>query len=177
MDKLEDVKLNIRSRQKSIERKIKSYLKKGKIPPAPYLASWKIGEVLTTTIDGSIASLEGALMIHETATAIKDAMGAKDFAKASEAMKQVTASLEQMRTTLKELLNLQRGLVSSTQKISDQMESMLQGISEITEEVIPEAVQDIGIEFIEKLKIESPEFIKEIPEDLRKKLGIEEKTG
>ena len=174
-NRLEDAKFNIRSRQRSVERQIKKYLKKGKVPPSAYLASWKIGEVLTTTIDGSIASLEGAMMLHETVGAIKEATKTKEMAKAAEALKKITASLSQIRPALDELIGLQRGLVSSTQRISERMENILGSIAEMTEEVLPEAVQDIGAEFIEKLKIESPEFFKEIPEDLKKKLGIEEK--
>jgi len=73
IERLQDARITIKIHRKKYENQIKKYLSSGKTPPASLLAAWKVSDVLLSTIDSSIVSLESAQMILEVRGAISEA--------------------------------------------------------------------------------------------------------
>ncbi|MGQ4891311.1 MAG: hypothetical protein ACP6IP_02375 [Candidatus Njordarchaeia archaeon] len=170
VEKLEDVKFNISMHKRRLEAKLKRYLKKGKIPPAALLVGWKTSDMLLSTIESSVISLQTALMVNEIGDAVKDAVGSKSLAQAGEILKQLSESLTDVRLTLHQMVNVQSQMVNIAQGMNQNLENMMQEIMGTAEEVMPEVVETIGSEFLEEIKNSDPELFSNLPEELKKKL-------
>jgi len=169
IDRLKDSKIEVRLFKKRVENQIKRYLKSGKTPPGQLLAAWKMSDVLLTTIDTSIITLESAQMMQEVGNAIKEATGAMSLDKLSDMFKELNLNLMDIGVSLKQMVMVQNQLVNLTQSISGNLESVMEDISGSTEQLLPEVMDSIGAEFLEQLKVSDPDLYSKIPEEIKKK--------
>lgn len=170
VEKLEDVKFNISMHKRKLEAKLKKYLKKGKVPPAALLVGWKTSDVLLSTIESSVISLQTALMMNEIGNAVKDAVGSKSLAQAGEILKKLSESLTDVKLTLHQMVNIQSQMVNIAQGMNQNIENMMSEIMGTAEEVMPEVVETIGSEFLEEIKNSDPELFNSLPDEVKKKL-------
>lgn len=170
IERLNDIRLNINSQHRRIENKIKQYLKNGRTPPGAYLASWKNMEVLKTTIEGSIATLQTALMMSEIGDALKEATKSKELVGVKNALSSITQNLQNVQGSLQELVKLQMRMVDSTQNVTDRLGTMMEDINSMTQDIMSDAAEQLSAEFLAKLQVEDPDFVNSLPKDLLEKL-------
>ena len=169
IDQLKDAKIEVKLFKKRVENQIKKYLKRGKTPPGTLLAAWKISDVLLTTIDTSVISLESAQMMQQVGEAIKEATGAVSFDKLAGMFKELNNNLMNIGMSLRQMVMMQNQLVNLTQSISTNLSSMMNEIAGGTEQLLPEVLESIGAEFLEQLKVNDPELYNRIPEEIKRK--------
>jgi len=169
IDQLKDAKIEVKLFKKRVENQIKKYLKRGKTPPGTLLAAWKISDVLLTTIDTSVISLESAQMMQQVGEAIKEATGAVSFDKLAGMFKELNNKLMNIGMSLRQMVMMQNQLVNLTQSISTNLSSMMNEIAGGTEQLLPEVLESIGAEFLEQLKVNDPELYNRIPEEIKRK--------
>ncbi|HDN17427.1 MAG TPA: hypothetical protein ENF41_00010 [Candidatus Bathyarchaeota archaeon] len=169
IDQLKDARIEVKLFKKRVENQIKKYLKRGKTPPGTLLAAWKISDVLLTTIDSSVISLESAQMMQQVGEAIKEATGAVSFDKLAGMFKELNNNLMNIGMSLRQMVMMQNQLVNLTQSISTNLSSMMNEIAGGTEQLLPEVLESIGAEFLEQLKVNDPELYDSIPEEIKRK--------
>ena len=169
IDQLKDARIEVKLFKKRVENQIKKYLKRGKTPPGTLLAAWKISDVLLTTIDSSVISLESAQMMQQVGDAIKEATGAVSFDKLAGMFKELNNNLMNIGMSLRQMVMMQNQLVNLTQSISTNLSSMMNEIAGGTEQLLPEVLESIGAEFLEQLKVNDPELYNSIPEEIKRK--------
>lgn len=169
IDQLKDAKIEVKLFKKRVENQIKKYLKRGKTPPGTLLAAWKISDVLLTTIDSSVISLESAQMMQQVGEAIKEATGAVSFDKLAGMFKELNNNLMNIGMSLRQMVMMQNQLVNLTQSISTNLSSMMNEVAGGTEQLLPEVLESIGAEFLEQLKVNDPELYNSIPEEIKRK--------
>jgi len=169
IDQLKDARIEVKLFKKRVENQIKKYLKRGKTPPGTLLAAWKISDVLLTTIDSSVISLESAQMMQQVGEAIKEATGAVSFDKLAGMFKELNNNLMNIGMSLRQMVMMQNQLVNLTQSISTNLSSMMNEIAGGTEQLLPEVLESIGAEFLEQLKVNDPELYNSIPEEIKRK--------
>lgn len=169
IDRLQDARITVRVHRKKYENQIKKYLSSGKTPPASLLAAWKVSDVLLSTIESSIVSLESAQMILEVGSAIREATGYANVDKLANMLQDLNGNLATIGNALKQMVSVQNQLVNTTQSISTNLSEMMSEISGALEEFTPEVIESIGSEFLEQLKISDPELYNKIPEEIKRK--------
>ncbi len=169
IDRLKDARIEVKMFKKRVENQIKKYLKRGKTPPGALLAAWKMSDILMTTIDTSVISLESAQMMQHVGNAIREATGAVNLDKLADMFKELNENLTNIGMSLRQMVMLQNQLVNMTQSISTNISSMMSEISGSTEQLLPEVLESIGAEFLEQLKVSDPELYNSIPEEIKRK--------
>ncbi|MCR8463710.1 MAG: hypothetical protein NDP16_06165 [Crenarchaeota archaeon] len=169
IERLQDARITIKIHRKKCENQIKKYLSSGKTPPASLLAAWKVSDVLLSTIDSSIVSLESAQMILEVRGAISEATGSVNVDKLTNMLQELNQNLASIGLALRQMVSVQNQLVNTTQSISTNLSEALSEISGLLEEVTPEVIESIGSEFLEQLKVNDPELYSKIPEEIKRK--------
>ncbi|MCR8454122.1 MAG: hypothetical protein NDP13_03940 [Crenarchaeota archaeon] len=169
IERLQDARITIKIHRKKYENQIKKYLSSGKTPPASLLAAWKVSDVLLSTIDSSIVSLESAQMILEVRGAISEATGSVNVDKLTNMLQELNQNLASIGLALRQMVSVQNQLVNTTQSISTNLSEALSEISGLLEEVTPEVIESIGSEFLEQLKVNDPELYSKIPEEIKRK--------
>jgi len=169
IERLQDARITIKIHRKKYENQIKKYLSSGKTPPASLLAAWKVSDVLLSTIDSSIVSLESAQMILEVRGAISEATGSVNVDKLTNMLQELNQNLASIGLALRQMVSVQNQLVNTTQSISTNLSEALSEISGLLEEVTPEVIESIGSEFLEQLKVNDPELYSKLPEEIKRK--------
>jgi len=169
IERLQDARITIRIYKKKYENQIKRYLRKGKTPPATLLAAWKVSDILLSTVESSIVSLESAQMMLEVGSAIKEATGVASMDKLADTLRELNQNLTSIGTALRQMVTIQSQLVNATQSISTDLSEMMSEIAGSLEQLTPEVIESIGSEFLEQLKVSDPELYKQIPEDIKRK--------
>jgi len=172
--KLEDARFNLSMHKRRMEAKVKRYLRRGKMPPGSLLVGWKTSDVLLTTVESSVASLQTALMMTGVGNAIKDAIGSSSIANVGDVLKNLTRTLNDIRISLHQMVNVQSQMVNMAQGMNQNIETMLQEVMGSAEEIMPEAIESIGEELIEEIKTSDPELYNSLPPELKKKFSSEE---
>jgi len=174
ISRLEDVKFNIAIHKRRLEAKIKSYLKRGKTPPNSLLIGWKTSDVLLTTIESTLISLQTANMMTEVGDAIKDSIGAKSMAGIGDVLKELTKSLNDVKLSLHQMVRVQSQMVNIAQGMNQNLENMLNEVMGASEEIMPEVVESIGADFLNEIKNSDPELYNSLPPEIKKKFSAEE---
>ncbi len=169
IDRLKDARIEVKMFKKRVENQIKKYLKNGKTPPGTLLAAWKVSDVLLTTLDTSVISLESAQMMQQVGEAIKEATGAVSLDKLADMFKELNMNLNNIGMSLRQMVMMQNQLINITQSISTNLSTMFEEIAGGTEQLLPEVMESIGAEFLEQLKVSDPELYSRIPEEIKKK--------
>lgn len=169
IERLQDARITIRIYKKKYENQIKRYLRKGKTPPATLLAAWKVSDILLSTVESSIVSLESAQMMLEVGSAIKEATGVASMDKLADTLRELNQNLTGIGMALRQMVTIQSQLVNATQSISTDLSEMMSEIAGSLEQLTPEVIESIGSEFLEQLKVSDPELYKQIPEDIKRK--------
>ena len=172
--RLDDARFNLSLHKRRLEAKIKSYLRRRKFPPGALLVGWKTSDILLSTIESSIASLQTALMISEVGNAIKDAVGEKSLGKAGEVLRQLIGTLSEIRLSLHQMVNIQSQMVNIAQGMNENIEGLLQEVMGSAEQIAPEVFESIGADFLEEIKSSDPELYNSLPEELKRKFSKEE---
>jgi len=172
--RLEDVRFNLSMHKRRLEAKIKRYLKRGKMPPAPLLIGWKTSDVLLSTVESSVISLQTATIMTDIGSAIKDAVGSKSLAKAGDVLRQLTQSLSDIKLSLHQMVRVQSQMVNIAQGMNQNIEGMLNEIMGTAEEVMPEVVESIGAEILDEIKSSDPTLYETLPEELKRKFSSTE---
>jgi hypothetical protein len=172
--RLEDVRFNLSMHKRRLEAKIKRYLKRGKMPPGPLLIGWKTSDVLLSTVESSVISLQTATMMTDIGNAIKDAVGSKSLAKAGDVLRQLTQSLSDIKLSLHQMVRVQSQMVNIAQGMNQNIESMLNEVMGTAEEVMPEVVESIGAEVLDEIKSSDPTLYETLPEELKRKFSSTE---
>ncbi len=169
IERLQDARITIRIYRKKYENQIKKYLRRGKTPPPTLLAAWKVSDILLSTVESSIVSLESAQMMLEVGSAIKEAAGVTSVDKLADTLRELNQNLASIGMALRQMVTVQSQLVNTTQSISTDLSEMMNEIAGALEQLTPEVIESIGSEFLEQLKVSDPELYKQIPEEIKRK--------
>jgi len=172
--RLDDVRFNLSIHKRRLETKIKNYLRRNKTPPGALLIGWKTSDVLLTTIESSITSLQTAMMMSEVGNAIKEAVGEKSLGKAGEVLRQLMNTLSDIRLSLHQMVNIQSQMVNIAQGMNENIEGLLQEVMGSAEQVTPEVLESIGSEFLEEIKSSDPELYNSLSDEIKRKFSSEE---
>ena len=171
-DRLDDLALDMRARERMVRSRIKAAYARNRRPPAAVLVLWKNARTLGHALEGASAALESALMMGEVSQALAETVGAKDFARTSEAVQKVLGQVQTMQATVRELVRMQQRMVMGIEKFNERAAAGLESVDEMVAEAAPEAVSQIATEFLEEISAEDPDFARSLPEDIRRQLGI-----
>ena len=168
---LQKVKMKIEARRSLIENQIKNYLRKGRNPPPGLLISWRNANMLATALDSIVASMDSSLMLLEVREGIQEALGEK--VKTKELMgvfNQLIKTLQDINLSQHQLARIHQRMLEIVQGVSQSLEDVMAEMAGTSQEIIPETSSDLLKEFI---KAQGPDFIKSLPEDIRRQLEEE----
>jgi len=174
VNRLDDVRFNLSIQKKKLETKIKRYLKRNRMPPASLLVAWKTSDVLLTAVESSVTSLQTAMMMQEVGDAIKEAVGEKSLDKAGQVLRDLMATLSDIRLSLHQMVNIQSQMVNVAQGMNENIEGLLQEVIGSAEQISSEVLDSIGEEFLQDLKSSDPKLYESLPEEIKKKFTSEE---
>ncbi|MCD6513883.1 MAG: hypothetical protein J7L07_03060 [Candidatus Odinarchaeota archaeon] len=169
-ERLEDFKFDIRMRKKNIERKMKRDIKNGRLPSAPWLATWKMSKIMYDTVDGAVATIDNALEMMQFNKTVKDIMKEANTEEALKALEKILNGVASMKGTLNSFLKMQEKMVNFVSNFNDVFSTRLEDLSSITTEVADEAIENIGAEFLAELQITDPTLINNLPPEIRAKI-------
>lgn len=174
INRLDDVRFNLSIQKKKLESKIKRYFKRSKMPPPSLLIAWKTSDILLTTIESSVTSLQTAMMMQEVGDAIKGAVGEKSLDKAGRVLRDLMSTLSDIRLSLHQMVNIQTQMVNVAQGMNENIEGLLQEVMGSAEQISSEVLDSISEEFLQDLKYSDPELFESLPEEIRRKFTREE---
>jgi len=172
--RLEDVRFNLSIHKRRLESKIKRYLRRNRTPPGSLLVAWKTSDVLLTAIESSLTSLQTTLMMTEVGDAIKEAVGEKSLGKAGEVLRQLMSTLNEVKLSLHQMVNIQSQMVNIAQGMNENIEGLLQEVMGSAEQISSEVVESIGSEFLEEIKSSDPELYNSLSDEIKRKFSSEE---
>lgn len=172
--RLDDVRFNLSLHKRRLEAKIKSYFRRNKAPPGALLVGWKTSDVLLSAIESSVISLQTAMMMSEVGNAIKEAVGEKSLGKAGEVLRQLMSTLNDIRLSLHQMVNIQSQMVNIAQGMNENIEGLLQEVMGSAEHIAPDVLESIGAEFLQEIKASDPELYNSLSDEIKRKFSSEE---
>jgi len=153
------------------EIRIKSYLRRGKIPPGAWLIGWRLNDTLLSMIDSTIATLEAMESILAVGETLKEIAGSKQMSGIVQIFKQVSSMTNDIRTTLHQLLSMQSHMLSVLQGTSQNVDAILLNILGMARESIPDFAEALLSDFLERMKAIDPKFVESLPDTIKEKLS------
>ena len=163
IEKLEDLYSDINTRKKVIERKIKNFLKKGKMPPVAYLIRWRQTKNLLTVLDNSIATLHGTLMLNEFQEILKTVTRKSSVKEAMETLEQILSEFKETERVLASLIKTQETFTKEVSRLTDNISARREILESLTQDISQEVSEKIGKEILE-------EFVSTLPPDVKQEL-------
>ncbi len=176
-DKIDDFILDIRTKERMAKHRIKRAIEQNRQAPPALLMQWKMSRTLLLSLENTSATLDTAITMRTFMEGVAEILGTKEMAKVGEMMGKIATEMRTMSAGVSEMIKMSKGIVTGLTRFTEKTGIQMEELSAIAMDASESDYSEITREIVGEISADDPEFVRSLPKETLRDLGIEKQKG